>query len=221
MQRKNNARSNPSYRSKRSQNYGVTRTDRQPNIPPRLNTSIEVRHVFRFTPASAGTSTITSQNIMGLLFTGTSVATTNVSLFSAFRLNRISMWAPGGGSNNLGIEYQNITAGAVGARPTSEDATSTSTSQSLKISKSPPPNTTSATWQNVLTSTTTNTGVNVIIIYTASTTIDFDISFVLNNGEVPFLAAKSQTGSPVVGQIYAQYLDGATGQLKPVGYSSF
>lgn len=196
-------------------------TVRMPNFPPNYNAAIIVRHTFRFGALAAGSSVITPQNVMNIMtFYAGPTAASNYALFSAYRVKSIKMWGftGAGTSSRLSLEFQTLTAGPVGAKPRVYSASSAGTSVPAKIYAKPQRGTSAADWQNSLTTTTTTTGFQVVLVYQTDTTIDLKLELILNNGD-------PVTTTPYIGsltplnQIYANNLDSTStpSNLSPIG----
>lgn len=212
-----------SQRKKRSQTVSRTRNTISnviPSVPPTYDTAISIRHKFRFIATATGSSTITSANIMGLLFVYPSLSSTLYSILSAFRVRKVSMWAPTGTVGDMDIEFQNTTSGAIGAKPVNLSSASFSTSQPNKIMKRPTPDSASATWQNVISNNTVTTGISLQLKYFDDTIIDLDLDIVLQNADPSFLTTVFGSPGLVAGKLYLNALDTNTAILRPVGYQS-
>lgn len=214
---------NRSQRNKRSQTVSRTRRPHPltiPNAPPTYDTAISIRHKFRFITTTTGTSTITSANIMGLLFMVPPSGSTLYSIISAFRVRKVSMWAPAGSIGDMDIEFQNVTSGAVGAKPVNLSSAAFSTSQPNKIMKRPTPESTASTWQNVTAINTVTTGISLLLKYFDETIIDLDLDLVLQNADPTFATTVAGSPSLVMGKLYQNALDTNAGLIRPVGYQS-
>lgn len=198
-----------------------------PVVPPPFSPSTEVTKTFRFIALSAGNPVVTSPCLANLLtfFVGPGL-TLNYSLIRAFRLRRIRMWGATTSTttgNDISFEFETTSAGNTGSKPKIFSATSYGVSLPARVQGKPDPISSAGSWQNVLTTSTTTTGVSIKFTVLADTIIDVKLTFILNNGEaclsIPFAGAATATNNTVIGN----YLDCTSGTpiLAPVGLLPF
>jgi hypothetical protein len=177
---------------------------------------------FRFQASTAVSNiTISTADLMNLLVMA-NTTTTTTSLISAFRLRKVSLWAPPAADLvpvTASVEYANILVNSgFGQKRFIHSDTSVGSTRVAAVTAVPPLGTPAASWQNVTSATATTNGADFILNGPINMIVDVDIDMVLQNGETPF------TGTPitggVVGTIYLNSLDGgAAGILEPLNYT--
>jgi len=195
-------------------------SNRCPPFPPPFNAAIQFKHRFRFTATEFVTTTITSANLMSLLYYAPSATpgTTFYSLITAFRLRKVYVWSVGG---LVSVEFQTTNNANVGARPAVQSDTSFGGTYYSKVCAVPPRGSAAAQWQNVTTASNNTDGTQFILTIPQGGVIDVVMDVVLQNGDPVYQFSSSLAVSAVVGNIYMNYLDGLSSlQLTPVSYFS-
>jgi hypothetical protein len=181
-------------------------------VPPQINTTLSLGHVFRFSNGSnSGTYSIKWAQIFNLLQVATSTTATTRVIASA-KLKRICMWAnpPALGSppTVLSLEWAQsqhneaiqISDTSMGVRPARVDAR--------------PPVNSAASWAG-LSNSDDNTAL-VSLILPADTIIDVHLSLKFVDDEAAVAGETISGGTS--GTMYYGYLDGlSSGKLAPVG----
>jgi len=183
-----------------------------PSKPPQLNIKVEARHTFRYTNTSAGpgssTATILLTDLFSSLMMVTVNASTQVSLITALKLNRIRLWQAGqnnGGSQagpgTIAFEIDNISSSTgFGIKPINITDTSYVAAQMARLTFKPNKNTPFAQWQNTTTTTTTTgTGLQMKVTAYPGDIMDITLDLLFNVND-PVLAVSLSNG-PVTGRI--------------------
>lgn len=195
-------------------------TNACPPYPPQFNAAIQFKHRFRFESVTNNTTTITTQNLMSLLVVqSSSTDSTLYSLYSAFRLRKVYVWAPAGA---VSVEFVTTDSANIGARPAVITDSSFGTTYFSKICAVPPRSSAAGTWQNVTSTNTTTTGTQFQLTAPSGSIIDVVMDIVLQNND-PTFAVQGAAVPPaqVAGTVYQNYLDGlATANYPPVSYLS-
>lgn len=207
-------RKNASRRSGRNDSLRVI-----PN-PPQFNATIRCSHKFRFKATSAFTDlVIATSDLMSLIVDGLTT-TTSASIFSAFKVKRVSLWGPPASDLvpvTVSLEYANpLSNSGFGARRLLYTDTSVGSTEVAFVTGVPLTGTSAAAWQNVVLTTTTTNGASFTLSGPINTIIDVDMDLVLQNGESAFTGPVGT--ALVAGRLYGNSLDGGiAGLLQPVG----
>jgi len=194
-----------------------------PSSPPQYQSCLHGRQKFRFQAnAPVNNLTISCADLLSIVLT-VNTATTTTSIFSAFKLRKVSLWGPPAADLVpvvTSIEYVNaLSNSGFGQKRFVHSDTSVGATKVAVVCAKPPPGTPCASWQNVVSATTTTNGTDFILDGPTNMIVDVDMDFVILNGEIPF------TGPAVTGQapgaIIMNTLDGGqSGILIPQNFIS-
>lgn len=207
----------------------LPRTSNPPQHPPQYQSVPHFVQKFRF-KASAVMSNlaISTADLMGLLLTCStdeSAVNHSWSLLAAFRLRKVSLWAPPAADLapvTASVEFFNATTDSgFGQRRYVHSDTSVGATRVAAVTAVPPNGSPCASFQNVASGGTgTTNGTAFILNGPAGTIIDVDLDCVLQNGETPFEGPTPAAYVP--GAIYLAKLDGSSGPiLDPLNYRPF
>lgn len=182
-----------------------------PPKPPQLDIKVQARHTFRYFNSAAGPGSSTANILLTDLFSALMMVTVNastqVSLITALKLNRIRLWQSGilATTNNLiatiAFEIDNISSSTgFGIKPINITDTSYNANTMARLTYKPNKSTPYAQWQNTTTtSTTTGTGLQMKVTAFPGDIMDITVDFLLNVND-PVLAISLANG-PVTGRI--------------------
>jgi hypothetical protein len=183
-----------------------------PQLPPEINVTPKLRHVFRFTGGGT-TVTVTTGQILGALG---GVCTVTNSTFrpwaSTFRIRKLTIWSDVTSSEqNAYIQWSS----ALGGQVRDEEKVRsfpTGVTITAPLVSTPPPGTLAALWQD--------SSSNGIVVFFANpgSIIDLDVEFTLTNAIV---TATQPITTGTLGSPYYLALDGPSSNVYvPVGLLS-
>jgi len=203
---KNQKKSGANRRVTRNQNSGQPR-------PPQFQSTYTVRNKrLRFSAATAGSSSISQNNLLQLL----AVADTTTiarSILSGLRVRKVEIWGPMSSSLApvvASVEFISNNASLGGPNMIFSDV-SLGTSGAY-VSASPPRGSMAASWQNPSSSTVMN------LVYPQYAIIDVLVDIVLASGQPSVTGTFTTSAS--AGDVFEFNLDGVTGNLNPVSYAA-
>jgi hypothetical protein len=186
-------------------------------FPPQFQSTVRVKHRFRFQSSANSSSNITRAILLDLLMTNLTSAHTNARLISGVKLNRVELWGVSGtnasdfAAATLSLEWLSNLG------PSSESSDTGNAFHPPHVVTTPP--------QQSLASFWSITGQNeseilATILVPSGSVVDIWVDLILYDGETPVTITTTQSGT--AGTTYAGYLDGAAGAglLSPVSYTS-
>ncbi len=182
--------------------------------PPQFDSTIRIKHRFRFSTTSQTTVNITRGNLLNLLIEGGSSTTTNHRVISGVKLNRVECWAVSGNSSTdygfttVSLEWLSNYG------PSKEVSDSGNSFNTAHIAAVPPPQSLASFW-----SLTGSSESEILMSLTSPNGAIWDVwvEMVMYDGETP--VAITTTATPTFGALYAGYLDGqVSGTYLPVSY---
>jgi hypothetical protein len=186
-----------------------------PEVPPPLQTTMTVGHVFRFQASAALSDVAVSRTSISNILNVATAATTSTRLVAAWRIKRVLMWGPMASDLvpvTASVEYP-IVSGGFSNAPKLHSDTSMGSVRAARVDSKPPPGSVASMW---------NSGSSTDTLFSLNgpdnTVVDLHLTFVLLNGETP-VAGNTLTGA-TAGEVTAGRLDGAGGNLLPVSYLS-
>jgi len=182
--------------------------------PPRFEANPIIKRRYRFL-ATAGTSTtVTPATLLQAAGCCADTAVLAQSVWSAVKINRITMWSSptGGNASSVSVTFNGNAATFVGGNSKEFRDDSNNVSVPAYLSVGPPRNTTSAFWQ-----TTTATLSLFQIQATVGTIVDVHLSLVMIDGANNPPAAALVTVGNTPGLIFYYPLDGRGGIFTPLG----
>lgn len=204
-------------KGKARRNFGGKRIlGELPELPPELNTSVTTHHVFRFYVGTAQSgSAITWANIAGITgVTGTVTNTTAVGFCSSWRIRSVTVWPPlASAGARSEIQWYTPATGLPTKDESKMESLPTGITTTAPVRYTPPPTSFLSEW---LTAASVGS-VSAVMMYLwlpAGAIMDVSISWTQNNN---FGSASHTLATVAVGSYYYLGLDGATGQVVPVG----
>ncbi len=183
--------------------------------PPSLNSTITVKHVFRFQATAALSGLTVSQTSLLNLLNVATAATTSTRLFSALRIDKVRIWGPMASDLvpvTVSIEYP-IVAQAFSNAPKLFSDTSMGSGIAAYVEAKPPAGSLASAWLSGIG------GLTLIQLNGPdNSVVDLHVTMVLQNGETP-VAGNTLSGA-TAGEVTAGRLDGSGGLLVPVSYLS-
>jgi hypothetical protein len=183
------------------------------SLPPPLEITPLVEHVFRFSATSGGTATISAADVIGALGTVCTVTNSTVRPFaSSFRIKAVKLWSAV--SSSTAFNESVVWTLATGSQMKDEEVSEsfpTGVSVSRNLTSSPPKGTLAAMWQVANTNSLFTLQIN------AGSIVDLVIEYTLSN---QFVSGTQSVSTGVLGNIYYLYLDGASAIMLPVGLPS-
>lgn len=157
--------------------------------------------------------------MIGLLAVNTAVSTQS-SILSGIRLNRMKIYAIGGATAALPFSPATVSVTWLSNYgPSSEISDTGNSFEPACVTVTPPPMSLASFW--TLVNASPSTEVLCTVSVPAGAIIDIWVDLVLYDGEVVFPFTTTAVGT--VGQLYAGYLDrhvGAAATMIPVSYQS-
>lgn len=190
-----------------------------PRQPPKYQACLALKQKFRFIFTGTGSTAVTTQDLMSLLYfnKGDSTSPVLASLLSAIRVRKLYLWSPG----ICSIEFQTVNAGNTGAKPAVFSDVGVGATYVGALCVAPPYESSAAQWQSVIATNTTTTGVVMLISGVQTAILDIVLDIVLNNGDPPYaVTLASQTTAPNANMIGLNYADSSspTPLLQPLDY---
>jgi hypothetical protein len=184
------------------------------NLPPAIQITPVMRHVFRYNASAGGNVNVTSAEVIGALGTICTVTNSTVRPWaSSFRINSIKIW--GSASSAAAQSERLFWSSGPGAQSRDWEVDKT-VPEGLTVSGAlvtrPPKGTLGALWQ------TSNAAILFVVALNVGSVLDMDVSFTLSN---QFVSGTQTVATGVLGTIYYLYLDGSTSHtLVPVALPS-
>jgi len=205
-----------------------------PVSPPRLETTIECFHKFRF--VCVGTSGVNNQlittgNLLDVLVMAVTTAAT-FSIVEAFKIKRVELWAPaqaqtgdpsGTGQflpNSVSLEFNGSGAGNVGTKPSRVIDTPMGATRNACAFLKPPKTSAAADWQVNPESGSQTTGLGIIVSCPFGSIMDISMAFIIQNGSPPN-AGPTAESTLTVGQVYFAPVDGTSGNWSALGAPTY
>jgi hypothetical protein len=192
--------------------------DAQANHVPQFQSTVHVRHHFRYFAATALNGSLTRAELLNLLVVADSTVTEGWRIFSGIKLNRVEIRAvsqtSGAGSDTVPLTISVEWTSTYG--PSSEVSDSGTPIHPPLIITSPPPQSLASFW-----SLTGSNESDVIALYNIpqGAVIDIWVDAILQDGQTP--VSVNGFSSMTAGQVYALALDGrASNKLQPVSYTT-
>jgi len=189
-----------------------------PKDPPTRNTKLFMTHTFRYQCVSANIANISAADLFGMLSVVVVPSSAGISLMSAIRLRKISIWQTGvlttPGVAVIDLE-PTVVAGAYGTKPVILSDSSFSANQYARIVFVPSAKTQIAAWVNTYSGSDTTGDYQFNINANVGDTMDIKIDFCLNVNDPTITSVSSTTA---VGRIYGTPLPQTTAIWTPVSF---
>lgn len=201
-------------RSKQSRR-GTRASSSNQSRPPPFQATVSQSKSFRFQASSALTNTvITFADLQDLMVIGTGT-TSAYDLWSATKLNRVTIWGPMGSSLEpvtVSVQYPSVGNAISGPSKIKSD-TSMGSARCAFVDSKPPAMSSQAMWQ-----TTQNETPAFVLNAPAYSIVDVHLSFVFQDAETPVAAGAAVSGA-TLGKIYLRALDSyGSALLAPLSY---
>jgi len=207
-----------------------------PLSPPKLTTSIQFTHTFRWVCiASPG---VTNQLITtGMILDSLVVSVTTQATFSiidAFRIKRVDLWAPAitNGFNSMftpvpaapsviSLEFNGSGAGNIGTKPNRVLDTSMGAARNACLSLRPPRDSAASMWQATPESGSQTVGAGIIVSCPGGSIMDITMSIKLQNNSPPNAGPTAAAAVLVQGTLYQAPVDGTSGNWTALGAPTY
>jgi len=206
-----------------------------PLSPPRLTTSIECFHTFRFVcegTSGVANQLITTGNLLDLLVMAVT-ATATYSIIEAFKIKRVELWGPaqsqtgapnGAGQflpNSVSLEFNGSGAGNVGTKPNRVIDTPMGATRNACAFLKPPKTSAAADWQVNPESGSQTTGLGIIVSCPFGSIMDISMAFIIQNGSPPNAGPTIDASAGTIGQVYFAPVDGTSGNWSALGAPTY
>jgi hypothetical protein len=192
--------------------------DAQANHVPQFQSTVHVRHHFRFFAFQAFNGNLTRAELLNLIVVADSTVTEGWRVFSGVKLNRVEIRAVSA-TSGAGSDTQILTTTVEWTStygPSSEVSDSGTPLHPPLIITSPPPQSLASFWS--LTGSN-ESDVIAILGVPQGAVMDIWVDAILQDGQTP--VAITGFSSMTAGQVYALALDGrASNKLQPVSYTT-
>jgi len=218
MPKVNNPRPKRNYRPQFINGGGPTRSSIV--NPRKYSPSIRHTQTFTFLATTTALNTITTKDLLSLLFVTQEGSSNIYSLITAVCLKSVCLYGPSAGPSSCFIEFFNSTTGNIAACPKGMFAATNSSAQPWFLREKPLKNSAASEWQNVNATNSNTTGINFRFQCPEDTYVEIKLSFMLNNGQPSFAVAVPGSPTYASGMIYCNALDSSVGNILPVSYNS-
>jgi hypothetical protein len=197
-----------------SMTRGASQKGSATSLPPQIEITPNVRHVYRFVSNNANSVSVTNQDILGAIGGICTVANSTVRLWAtSFKLNSVKMWPSA--NTTTTPTYTDIAwgAGAYGSKDSELlKAVPGGCSVTGLVTFKPPKGSFATNW---ISNTISGNYVIFLLQCSVGSILDVDLSFTLCNQVAP---ANASIATGTLGNIYYLFLDGSTThQLQPYG----
>jgi len=197
-----------------SMTRGASQKGSATSLPPQIEITPNVRHVYRFVSNNANAVSVTNQDILGAIGGICTVANSTVRLWAtSFKLNSVKMWPSA--NTTTTPTYTDISwgAGAYGSKDSELlKAVPGGCSVTGLVTFTPPKGSFATNW---ISNTISGNYIIMSLQCSVGSILDVDLSFTLCNQVAP---ANSSIATGTLGSIYYLFLDGSTThQIQPYG----